>query len=124
MNRMPAGWALALALSGAGCAGSDPPRPVSVADGDARRGRIALERFDCGVCHVIPGVSGAPGQVGPSLEHYARRTYVAGKFPNEPAHLVQWIIDPPALAPRTAMPATGVSAAEARDMAAYLLALQ
>lgn len=108
----------------AGCAGRESPRPLPVPGADAMRGRVALERFDCGVCHVIPGVTGAPGRVGPSLAHYARRTYLAGKFPNEHAHLVRWIMDPPALAPRTAMPATGVSEAEARDMAAYLLALR
>lgn len=113
-----------LALLLAGCTGHEAPRPLAPAGADAGRGRAALERFDCRVCHVIPGIRGAPGQVGPSLEHYARRTYVAGKFPNGHAHLARWIVDPPALVPGTAMPATGVSEAEARDMAAYLLTLR
>jgi cytochrome c2 len=124
MRRAATDCAWLLALAGAGCTQHEPPRPAPVADADAQRGRKALEQFDCGVCHVIPAVPGARGQVGPSLQHYARRAYVAGKFPNEPAHLVRWIMDPPALAPRTAMPATGVSEAQARDMAAYLLALR
>jgi cytochrome c2 len=113
-----------LALLLAGCTGHEAPRPLPPAGADAGRGRVALGRFDCRVCHLIPGIRGAPGQVGPSLQHYARRAYVAGKFPNEHTHLVRWIMDPPALAPRTAMPATGVSEAEARDMAAYLLTLR
>jgi cytochrome c2 len=124
MKRSAAACAAVLAVAVAACTRREPPRPAPVADGDPRRGRLALEHFDCGVCHVIPSVPGARGRTGPSLEHYARRAYVAGKFPNEPAHLVRWIIDPPALAPRTAMPATGVSEAQARDMAAYLLALR
>lgn len=121
---MPTAPALLFVLLCAACTGREPSKPVAVPGADAARGREALERFDCHVCHVIPGVTGTPGQVGPSLAHYARRTYLAGKFPGDPALLARWIMDPPALAPRTAMPATGVSEAEARDMAAYLLALR
>ena len=54
---------------------------------------------------------------------YARRPYVAGKFPNEPETLVRWILDPPALAPHTAMPAVPMTDQDARDMAAYLYEL-
>lgn len=88
--------------------------------GDARAGRAAIERFDCGVCHTIPGVRGARGLVAPPLELYRRRVYIAGKFPNTPEMLARWIQDPPALVPATAMPALGVSDLEARDIAAYL----
>jgi cytochrome c2 len=113
-----------VALLGAGCGGRERPGLPPLPGADAERGRAALERFDCGACHVIPGVTGTTGRVGPSLEQYARRAYVAGKFPNDQDYLVRWIIDPPALAPRTAMPAVGVTEAEARDMAAYLQALR
>jgi cytochrome c len=91
-----------------------------VIGGDAERGRAALVRHECGVCHVIPGIGAAVGQVGPALDDYSRRPYVAGKFPNEPATLVRWIVDAPAMAPRTAMPAIEMSQQEARDIAAYL----
>lgn len=91
-----------------------------VVDGDAERGRQALVRHECGVCHVIPGIAHAVGKVGPALNHYSRRSYVAGKFPNEPDTLVRWIADAPAMAPRTAMPAIPMSDQDARDMAAYL----
>ena len=41
-----------------------------------------------------------------------------------PANLVAWLMDPPAIDPLTAMPATGISEAEARDVAAYLYTLR
>jgi cytochrome c1 len=93
--------------------------------GDAERGRAALLALECNVCHEIPGVSGAPGYVGPSLAAYGRKVYVAGKFPNTPEILVQWIMDAPALAPATAMPAFAqVSETQAYDIAAYLHSLR
>ena len=91
-----------------------------VVGGDADRGRTALARYECGVCHVIPGVPDAVGRVGPALDDYSRRSYVAGKFPNEPETLVRWIVDAPSMAPQTAMPAIAMSDQEAKDMAAYL----
>lgn len=114
---------LAVALL-AGCGARPGSQEEVVAGGDAQRGRAALERHDCGVCHVIPGVRGAPGLVGPSLKDFAHRPNLAGKFATGSENIVRWIIDPPAMAPHTAMPAVGVSEAEARDMTAYLLTLQ
>lgn len=102
-----------------GCA-PDRDYVPRVVDGDAERGRQALARHECGVCHVIPGIPAAVGKVGPALDHYSRRSYVAGKFPNEPDTLVRWIVDAPAMAPQTAMPAIAMSDRDARDMAAYL----
>lgn len=92
----------------------------SVIGGDSDRGRAALARYECGVCHVIPGIPHAVGKVGPALDNYSHRSYVAGKFPNDPETLVRWILDAPAMAPRTAMPAIAMTEQEARDMAAYL----
>lgn len=91
-----------------------------VTGGDVERGREAMARYECGVCHVIPGVPDAVGKVGPALDDYSQRSYVAGKFPNDPETLVRWIIDAPAMAPQTAMPAIAMSERDARDMAAYL----
>lgn len=102
-----------------GCAAETEPLP-SVEGGDAERGRVVLERHECGVCHVIPGIPAAAGKVGPALDRYAQRPYLAGKFPNEPETLVRWILDAPAMAPQTAMPAIAMSQQEARDAAAYL----
>jgi cytochrome c1 len=44
-------------------------------------------------------------------------------LPNTPQNLVAWIRDPPGIDPLTAMPASGMSEAEARDVAAYLYTL-
>jgi cytochrome c len=59
-----------------------------------------------------------------SLAGFGRHSYIAGRLPNEPRLLERWLIDPAALVPGTAMPAMGVSAADARDMAAYLRSLR
>ena len=105
-----------------GCAAEQDIQP-RVHGGDADRGRTALARYECGVCHVIPGVPGATGRVGPPLDSFARHPYIAGKLPNQPELLVRWIPDAPAHAPRTAMPAIAMSDQDARDMAAYLYEL-
>jgi len=88
--------------------------------GDAAAGRAALEKYECGVCHFIPGVRGARGQVGPSLGEYRRGPYLSGKHPKTPERVAAWIVDAPAMAPATAMPSVGVTPAEARDIVAYL----
>jgi mono/diheme cytochrome c family protein len=106
----------------AGCAdrGYRPQAP----QGNVERGRAALREYECGVCHVIPGVTGARGFVGPPLAAYSRNVYVAGKFPNTPETLVRWIRAAPELAPETAMPAFEMTEAQAYDIAAYLYSLQ
>jgi cytochrome c2 len=55
-----------------------------------------------------------------TLESFGRRSYIAGRVPNRPELLQRWLIEPASLVPGTAMPAMGVSKADARDMAAYL----
>jgi cytochrome c2 len=98
-------------------------RVAALTGGDPERGRAALQRRPCGGCHEIPGVAGAEGKVGPPLTHFAGRAYVAGRVSNTPDHLIQWIEDPHAIDPQSAMPPMGVGEPEARDMAAYLYTL-
>jgi cytochrome c1 len=107
--------AMLAAVCAAGCSA-----PERSAQGDARAGRAAIERHQCGACHIIPGIGDARGNVGPPLTDYGRRVYLAGKFPQDPALLERWIRDAPSLEPRTAMPRTDVTEREARDIAAYL----
>ena len=106
------------------CAGCGGPVAESLPVGDASAGRAAIERYQCGVCHVIPGIAGARGLVGPPLEAYGRRVYIAGKLPQDPALLARWIQDAPSLAPGTAMPSVGATEPEARDIAAYLRSIR
>lgn len=100
------------------------PAPPAMEGGSARQGRALLAQFQCGSCHRIPGVEAARGSAGPSLEGFARRSYVAGRWPNRQDVLVRWIANPQVMAPGTLMPAMGVSPSDARHMAAYLYTLE
>lgn len=108
-------FALAVAIAAAAC-----QRAAPALGGDPENGRLLLRQFGCGACHRIPGVAGATGNTGPSLEGVGRRVYLAGMLPNTPANMVRWIRDPRAISPPTAMPDLQVGADAARDMTAYL----
>lgn len=97
-----------------------------VPEGDAARGRAILESrvHGCGACHHIPGVASARGVMGPSLAGMARRSFVAGVLPHQPAQLVAFLQDPPALIPWTGMPNVGLSRADASHVAAFLYTLE
>jgi cytochrome c len=98
--------------------------PVYETGGDPVRGEMALRQYACTACHVIPGVTGADGYVGPSLEHLATRVYIAGILANTPENMIRWLRNPPEIRPGTAMPDLGVTERDARDMAAYLYTLR
>jgi cytochrome c2 len=115
--------ALGLLLIGA-CERAEVPAELRVLDGAPEVGRVLLAGHGCTACHLIPGVAGPTGPVGPSLDGIGRRAYIAGRLPNRPMLLTAWLRDPPAFDPATAMPALGLSEAEARDMAAYLYTLR
>ena len=91
--------------------------------GNPAAGARELSRLGCGSCHTIPGIAGAHGKVGPSLEGVASRSYIAGQLPNQPANLEHWIQHPHAVHPETVMPELGMTEAESRDIAAYLYTL-
>lgn len=107
----------------AACEEAAPPAHLQVPGGNATRGRAAMTELGCGACHRIPGVRNARAMVGPPLDDYAQRGYVAGLLPNRPANLVAWLRDPTGIRPGTAMPNLGLSETQARDMAAYLYTL-
>lgn len=113
---------LCACLLGACDSGAEKAQRVSA--GDAARGKQLLAQFQCGACHAIPGVDAARGTAGPPLDTFGRQSYVAGRLPNYPEPLVRWIVDPPAVKPGTLMPKQGVSADDARHMAAYLYTLR
>jgi cytochrome c len=95
---------------------------VVVAGGDPERGKETIRQNGCPSYHTIPGIA-EKELVGPSLEHLAKRVYIAGVLPNTPDNLVAWIRNPPGIDPLTAMPASGLGEAEALDAAAYLYTL-
>ena len=81
---------------------------------------IHMIQYGCPTCHVIPGVPGAVGKVGPDLDQLAQRSYIAGTVPNTPGNLQQWIMHPQHFRPGTAMPEMNVSAQDAAEFAAWL----
>jgi cytochrome c1 len=118
-------WPVALLLTGCGGDPAEPTPPQKVmARGDAALGLRLLTQYQCGSCHAIPGVPAARGVTGPSLQAFGKRSYIAGRVPNFPDALAQWLVAPSALVPGTTMPSMGVSPEEARHMAAYLGQLQ
>jgi cytochrome c len=114
-------WPVALWLAACGGDAADPAPPLKVmARADAEQGLRLLTQYQCGSCHAIPGVPAARGVNGPSLQAFGQRSYIAGRVPNFPDALAQWIVAPAALVPGTTMPSMGVSPEDARHMAAYL----
>jgi cytochrome c len=117
---------LLLLLTACGDEGMSAPAPQSVTGGIAERGRSVLEanRHGCAACHVIPGIAGARGLVGPPLNAMGLRGYIAGRLPNKPENMIHWIAHPQSVDPQTAMPETGISEDDARHVAAYLYTLR
>src|SRR6195256_223301 len=93
---------------------------MAMTGGDLARAPDIIRRYGCAGCHTIPGIPGGDGQGGGPLSDIKPRVYVGGVLPNSPDNLVRWIASPQAFSPRSAMPATGISEAEARDVAAFL----
>lgn len=77
-------------------------------------------RYGCPTCHVIPGVPGAVGKVGPSLSTLSQRSYLAGSLPNTPSDLEAWLKHPQSIRPGSAMPEMNVTDADAQRMALFL----
>lgn len=92
--------------------------------GDAERGRALFVRFDCASCHAFSGagVPAPPGgptatravHLAPDLRH--------ARDQMSPATVLAWLEDPAAMKADTLMPKTGMSEAERRDLAAFVLA--
>lgn len=114
---------LALALGACG-KGNVEKTAAAMTGGDPEKGKAAIRRYGCQVCHSVPGVEGARGQVGPALDGIGGRSYLAGQLPNTPENLIRWIREPQDVAPGTAMPDMGVTPDDAKDIAAYLYTLR
>ena len=97
---------------------------MALTGGEPDRAPELMIRYGCAGCHEIPGVRGPRGRIGPPLRQLAGRVYIGGVLANRPDSLVRWIVNPRAVDPKTAMPRTGISEAEARHVAAYLLTLR
>lgn len=96
----------------------------AVTGGDAKVGQHLIYTYACGSCHVIPGIAEAKGTVGPTLQGFGSRIYIAGLLENTPPNLFRWISKPQEIDPENAMPDLGVTERQARDIAAYLYTLR
>ena len=114
---------LLVPLMSLGLAGCDSGH-AAVRGGNPQRGIRLIERDGCGTCHVIPGIDGADGVVGPPLTGVGRRIYLAGVLRNTPNNMTEWLVHPQAVIPGNAMPNMGLSDRQARDIAAYLYTLR
>lgn len=95
-----------------------------ITNGDPVVGRHLIFAFACGSCHAIPGIADANGTVGPPLNGFLHRNYIAGSLLNTAENLSLWIRHPEKVQPNTAMPDLGIDEEQARHIAAYLYTLQ
>lgn len=91
---------------------------------DVHAGARLIASVGCGACHSVPGVRGARGRVGPSLNHIGSQAVLAGTLPNTPANLLAWITSPQSIRPGDVMPDMELNENDARDIAAYLYTLR
>jgi len=114
------------------CAGAVGCSDVSANDrlareatgGEPARGRLQIHNYGCDSCHTIPGILTATATVGPPLTAIGRRTYLAGRIENTPENMMRWIRFPRSVDDQTAMPETGVTDRDSRDIVAYLYTLR
>src|SRR5688572_10606130 len=93
--------------------------------GNARRGKELIAQHGCNVCHLIPGIEGMQGSLGPDLTAVASRPMISNeKVENTPAKMTLFIQNPASLNPESAMPPIGIPPADAQDMTAYLFTLK
>ena len=84
-----------------------------------------LQNRGCGGCHVINGLEGFVGTIGPDLTHFGNRQTLAGAIlENTPEQLALWLRDPPALKPGADMPNLRMTPDEIRALVAYLRSLK
>lgn len=125
MKRLPLILLLLAACNRAEHASTPTANAPAPAIGNAARGPQLAAQYGCIACHTIPGVAGANGALGPALQGIGSRgTISMGAVQNTPANLVKFIQDPASLNPQSSMPPSGAPAADAKDIAAYLLTLK
>jgi cytochrome c oxidase subunit 2 len=91
--------------------------------GAAAEGKAIFASRACVGCHTIRGVSA--GVLGPDLTTFGgRTTLAAGMLPNTLETVAAWVRNPGAIKPGVKMPALGLTDAEARAVAAYLMTLK
>jgi cytochrome c2 len=124
ISAMLAGAVLGTLLTGCGEQVGRSEAAAETGGGDAQRGAALILQYGCGGCHVVPGIAGAQGLVGPPLTTMARRVYIAGVLRNSPENMVAWLQNPQKFVPGNAMPNMGIDNKDARDLTAFLASLR
>jgi cytochrome c2 len=117
-------WCLALTCASLTACDGPPDRTPTIDEADVSRGRQLVADKGCVACHAFPDVKWPRGRLGPSLEDFGRQGLIAGRLPNQPGVLMQFVRNAPAQIPGTAMPAISMTDQEALDVTAYLLQLK
>ena len=117
-------WWLSLVAMVVACDRSAETVARQLTGGEPAKGKLAIVKYGCDTCHNIPGVLTATATVGPPLSQVALRSYLAGRIDNTPENMITWIRQPHSVDPQTAMPETGVTEGDGRDIAAYLYTLR
>lgn len=90
----------------------------------AVEGQNLFEEKTCVQCHTIRG-TGAHGQVGPDLTHFASRQMIAGEMlANTPQNVYRWLRNPQDVKPGSHMPNMRLTDSQLRPLVAYLEGLQ
>lgn len=97
--------------------------PALVGAGDPDQGRELVGEYGCGSCHRVPGVPNARALVGPPLDGWSGRSFIAGTLPNNQENLTVWLRDPQQVRPGSAMPDLDISESDLADIVAYLFTL-
>jgi len=124
--RLPiAALAVGLTLAVSACGSGQGASTAQYVQGaDPSNAATDFRHYGCVSCHVIPGINGAVGEVGPPLTALGVREYIGGKLPNTATNLEYWLRKPQQIDPDIDMPDMGVTKKDARDMAAYLESLR
>lgn len=84
---------------------------------------LEIMESTCAACHTVAGTS-AQGAVGPELTNFASNPQIAGVLENTPENLHEWLADPPAVKPGTAMPDLGLTDQQIEALTEYLYTLE
>jgi cytochrome c oxidase subunit 2 len=99
--------------------------PAAPQDPAYAAGEKLFQAKGCVGCHSLNAVNAPKGMIGPNLANVGARSYIgAGSFKNTDETLARWIQNPQLMKKGVLMPNLGVTAEEAKSLAAYLRAHQ
>lgn len=116
--------ALAMVVLSSCAAEASRPEPVIPVGGDPGLGRETIVEYGCGSCHTIPGIPEADALVGPPLDSWSGRAYIAGILTNSPDNLATFLENPDSVSPGTAMPDLQLTDEDIAAIVAYLFTLE